>query len=82
MVYVQLGGIQSGGWADNVGIFSGQNIQNSWDSHSPVASSFGGSMGDFCYGSCYISWMNQQSNYGQPTYDMDVKGNHSSLNIR
>jgi len=81
MVYVQLGSIQSASWSDNVGVFSGQNIQNAWDSHAPSASSFGSMMGDFNYASCYLSLMYNRSVYGQPTYDADVKGNLSTLVI-
>lgn len=81
MVQVQLGSIQTGGWEENVGIFSGQNIQNSWDAHSVSVRSFGGLLGDFDTGLCAISSFVSHSVYGQPTYDNDVKGNASTLHI-
>ncbi|MCL6547739.1 MAG: hypothetical protein K6T30_02390 [Alicyclobacillus sp.] len=81
MVFVQLGAIQSGGWSDNVGVFSGQNIQNSWDSHTPSASSWGALLGDANTAACLVCWMYDVSLLGQPTFDGDVKGNQSALVI-
>ncbi|MCL6632042.1 MAG: hypothetical protein K6T63_05350 [Alicyclobacillus herbarius] len=81
MVSVQLGAIHSGGWIDNVGIFTGQNIQNAWDSHSPTTVAFGVSMGDANRSHCHFAWVQSRSIYGQPIYDGDWKGNHSPLTI-
>lgn len=79
MVNVQLGTIQSGAWSDNVGVFSGQNIQNSWDSHSSDTSAFNGLDGDWNYSSCVVAYTSSRSIYGQPMYDSDAKGNYSNL---
>ncbi|MBX5437292.1 MAG: hypothetical protein IRZ33_08745 [Alicyclobacillaceae bacterium] len=78
MVWIQLGRIQSGGWSDNVGVFSGQNIQNSWDSHTPSASAYCTLMGDANSASCTVCWMWDASIFSQPTFDSDVKGNLSA----
>lgn len=81
MVNVQLGAIQSGGWSDNVGIFTGQNIQNSWDSHTTDASACSGIFGDWGRSSCMYAYLTNRSVYGQPIFDADIKGNHSTLTI-
>ena len=82
MVNVQLGSLSSGGWADNVGTFFGQNIQNGWDSHAPTLTAFGFLMGDFCRASCHSAVLIQASQVGQPTYDADVKANACSFDMR
>jgi hypothetical protein len=82
MVFVQLNTVSSGSMSHNCGIFSGQNIQNSWDSHTPFTSSFGSSMGDFTLSACNVSWLYHRSVFGLPIYDQDVKGNHAPLSIR
>ena len=78
MVVVQLGTIQSGGWAGNVGVFTGQNIQNSWDSHAPSVAAVGTLAGDFDHSSCYFSLVYHRTWFGQPVFDADVKGNRST----
>lgn len=82
MVYVQLNTISSGSMSNNSGVFSGQNIQNSWDSHSPLTASFGTVMGDFTLASCVFSCLYNRSVYGVPVYDQDIKGNHAPLSMR
>jgi hypothetical protein len=82
MVNVHLGAIQTGAWSENAGIFTGQNIQNSWDSHSPAITTSSVLMGDFNIGISHISWLYTQNVHGQPTFDQDVKGNASMLNMR
>lgn len=82
MVYVQLGSLETGAWSDNTGLFSGQNIQNSWDSHSPVAQSFGGSMGDHNLDLCFFSIMRARAYLGQPINDADYKSNYGRYTMR
>lgn len=81
MVYLQLGSIQSGGWSDNVGIFSGQNIQNAWDAHSASTNSVGGQFGDLNLTTCFYSLLSMKTVYSQPTYDNDFKGNNSPMSM-
>jgi len=75
MVTVELGNIVMGGVSNNAGIFTGQNIQNSWDSHSPSATSFGFLMGDYNRAYCGYTMLYNNSVQGQPTIDNDYKGN-------
>lgn len=82
MVFVRLQSIQTGACADNVGVFSGQNIQNSWDSHTPAVVSFGFIMGDYCISTSELSLLWTQSRDGQAIYDGDYKGNQSHLQIK
>lgn len=82
MVYVQLGAVENTSWAHNVGMFSGQNIQNSWDAHASSASAFGGSLGDLCLSACLISVMQNYALNGQNIADQDSKGNRGWANMR
>jgi hypothetical protein len=82
MVYVQLNTVSSGSMNHNAGVFSGQNIQNSWDSHMPLTASFGTVLGDFNLASCVVSCLYNRSVYGMPVYDQDVKGNQAPLSMR
>ncbi|MDQ0189658.1 hypothetical protein JI721_09245 [Alicyclobacillus cycloheptanicus] len=81
MVNVQLGAIQSGGWSDNVGIFTGQNIQNSWDSHSTGVNAANGQFGDWNRSFILAAYNATKGMYGQPIFDRDLKGNQSHLHI-
>ncbi len=82
MVNVSLESIQIGSFSQNSGVFSGQNIQNSWDSHTPTIASFGITMGDFCTGHCEIAGLWSQSYSGQAIYDSDSKGNGSQYQMK
>jgi hypothetical protein len=82
MVNVNLQTIQTGSMSDNVGIFSGQNIQNSWDSHTPNMISFGMVMGDYCIANCKFAGLWSRSFSGQATYDNDIKGNESQYEMK
>ncbi|MCL6516731.1 hypothetical protein [Alicyclobacillus sp.] len=73
MVFVQLGGVSSDAVSNNSGVFTGQNIQNAWDSHSPGVSVHGLLMGDSNIATCRSACMWNLSWYGQPIYDMDSK---------
>jgi hypothetical protein len=82
MVNVNLQAIEVGSLSNNVGVFSGQNIQNSWDSHTPNMVSFGVVMGDYCSANCKFAGLWSRSYSGQAMYDSDVKGNSSQYTIR
>lgn len=76
---VNLGGIQFGGSSNQVGVFSGQNMQNGWDANSPNASVFGALMGQWS-----VQWSGAAPFYnlmpgGQPVIDNDLKNNASPL---
>ncbi|MCL6445425.1 MAG: hypothetical protein K6T83_18530 [Alicyclobacillus sp.] len=79
MVIVELDRLESGGWSNNNGVFSGQNIQNSWDSHAPTVASFGTFLGDWDHGIVGINWLSIRSYYSQPVFDQDIKANASRL---
>ncbi len=78
MVLVRLESIHTGACTDNVGFFSGQNIQNSWDSHTPAIVSFGFVMGDYCIANSIASILWNHSTSCQPIYDSDTKETGSS----
>jgi len=82
MVNVQLGLIQTGSWSENTGMFTGQNIQNAWDSHTPTTAAVGPMMGDWNMSFCQRASMHQTAVYGQPIFDQDTKGNAAPTHIR
>jgi len=82
MVFVNLQTIQTGACSSNVGIFSGQNIQDSWDSHSPTIVSFGFVMGDYCVSTSGLSLLWTDSVNGQAIFDNDVKQNQAQSQTR
>ncbi len=76
---VSIGYIQVGSASNAVGIFSGQNMQNSWDSHSPLMSAMGGLAGSHSMKTCQYVIMLSQSVLGQATFDNDSKLNGTKL---
>ena len=72
---VNLGFIQVGSVSNDVGVFSGQNIQSGWDSHSPNVSNLGTLMGALSAEFTFVSVMNTWTAIGQPVVDADIKSN-------
>ena len=77
--FVTIGPLQIGSASNQVGLFSGQNMQNAWDSHSPNVSTMGVMMGQSCTQwtgfAPFYNWMLM----GQPLLDSDVKVNYAPL---
>ncbi|MCL6548549.1 MAG: hypothetical protein K6T30_06535 [Alicyclobacillus sp.] len=76
-VFIRGGAVRTASGSNNIGVFIGQNIQNGWDSISPVKLGGGFSMGD---GSAVISACCAyigSSRLRQPTFDGDWKGNRT-----
>jgi hypothetical protein len=76
---VNVGGIAFGGSSNQVGVFSGQNMQSGWDSNSPNLSTLGTLMGSGSLQYVYIAGSNNWMLIGQPTNDNDLKNNASPL---
>lgn len=76
---VSIGTIAIGGSSNCTGIFSGQNMQNNWDSHAPNISSLGTMMGTWNYTNVYLARLDNQSVFNQPIYDQDSKTNASPM---
>lgn len=77
--FVNIGTIAIGGSSNGAGIFSGQNMQNNWDSNSPTISSLGSMMGNRCIKSAYYCVLESESVLSQPLYDQDIKCNLSPM---
>lgn len=77
--FVNLGGIQFGGSSNQVGVYSGQNMQNGWDSNSPNLSLFGTAMGQYCWQGSEIAVLNAIAPGTDNVIDNDVKVNGSPL---
>ncbi len=71
-----VGGVQFGGSSNQVGVWSGQNMQNAWDSNSPNTSAMGTLMGQFSAQFGAAPLYNFQPG-GQPVFDNDLKDNVS-----
>ncbi len=78
---VSIGMIQIGSATNQVGIFSGQNMQNNWDSHAPTISATGDTSGNYNVTICQYAMLWNQSALGQATFDQDAKLNGSPLAI-
>ncbi|MBX5436510.1 MAG: hypothetical protein IRZ33_04755 [Alicyclobacillaceae bacterium] len=78
-----LGGVMSTASGNhNAGVFLGRNIQNGWDSLSPVKSAGGVSMGDSSTVQAVVSGYLGWSWWRQPTWDEDWKGNGTRADQR
>lgn len=82
MVSIQLGEVECGSFANNTGIFSGQNIQHNWDSHSPVAGVTSFLLGDYNYMAVRYAMSIDVTKELLTTKDNDIKLNHSRLKMR
>lgn len=78
---VEIGRIMLGGASNCVGVFSGQNMQNDWDSHSHGVTSFGGIFGDRCYAFFQQCSLVNTSQTGQILFDHDTKLNQSPMYV-
>lgn len=77
--FVNVGGIIFGGSSNQVGSYSGQNMQNGWDSNSPNLSLMGTQMGQMSVQWTAFSQLNSGMVVGQPVFDNDLKDNASPL---
>ena len=78
---IQIGGIQIASATNNTGIFSGQNAQSNWDSHSPIVTARGGIFGNHSLGLTGVAVVHTHNLFGQPILDQDVKLNGSPMYI-
>ncbi|WP_026962333.1 hypothetical protein [Alicyclobacillus herbarius] len=76
---VNLGGIVFGGSSNQVGVFSGQNMQNGWDANSPNLSLLGTNYGQFAFEYTMFGALNTWMAVGQPTLDNDLKNNATPM---
>ena len=76
---VNKGFIQFGGSSNQVGVFSGQNMQNGWDSHSPNLSVLGTMLGPFSVQAAAFAQLNNSMLVGQPILSQELKDNASPL---
>lgn len=76
---IHIGTLRSGGLSNTTGIFSGQNLQNDWDSHSQSINSLGTMMGRYnVQGALWAAlWWNTA--VGQPVVDEDIKANGGTV---
>lgn len=77
--YVAIGRVIIGGASHCTGLFSGQNMQNNWDSHAPSIGSLGAILGNYCLQSAGLSAVSVSAAIGQPIIDADVKANGSPM---
>lgn len=77
MVYISGSRVQTASGSNNSGVFVGQQIQDGWDSLSPMKAATGFSMGDFTWMPCGISIYAGVKQTFQATYDADTKNNGS-----
>ena len=73
--FVTVGAIAFGGVSNDVGVFTGQNMQNGWDSHSPNLSVMGVMMGNMDIEWAGLAQLNNAMPIGQPIVDSDIKNN-------
>lgn len=78
---VSIGFIQIGSASNQIGVFSGQNMQNNWDSHAPNSSSVGSVSGNHCLTICQYAVLWNRSEMGQAIFDQDIKLNGSTFAI-
>ena len=81
-VWIRGKTVDVGSFANNSGIFIGQNVQDGWDSFSPTKLAGGFSMGDFSDVSAGTMIYAGRSVIKQPIYDGDVKGNWNTHRMR
>lgn len=76
---VSIGMIQIGSASNQVAVFSGQNMQNAWDSNAANISTLGTLMGQYSIEYSRIAVMNNMMRSGQPLIDCDTKLNDAPL---
>lgn len=76
---VNIGGFQFGGSSNGVGVYSGQNMQNAWDTNSPNTSNFGTQMGQMDVQYSGVAILNDWMFVGQPVFDNDIKSNGAPM---
>lgn len=75
--FVSIGAFQVSTMANDTGFFYGQNVQNAWDSHSPVQMGAGFIMGNYDMNNVAGTFAYSPSGILQPIADQDVKDNFS-----
>ncbi|PWI58962.1 hypothetical protein [Sulfoacidibacillus thermotolerans] len=75
--FVSVGAFQISSMTNDVGFFYGQNVQNAWDSHSPLQMAAGYVMGNYDLNGVAAVWSYTPAVVLQPIADSDVKDNFS-----
>ncbi|MCI0182935.1 MAG: hypothetical protein OWR52_08300 [Acidibacillus sp.] len=75
--FVSVGAFQISSMTNDVGFFYGQNVQNAWDSHSPLQIGAGYVMGNYDFNGTTAILSYTPSVILQPIADTDVKDNFS-----
>lgn len=75
--FVSVGAFSISSMTNDVGFFYGQNVQNAWDSHSPIQMGAGFVMGNWCMNATSAILSYTPSVILQPIADQDVKDDFS-----
>ncbi|MCY0876735.1 MAG: hypothetical protein OWT28_10780 [Firmicutes bacterium] len=75
--FVSVGALSISSMTNDVGFFYGQNVQNAWDSHSPIQMGAGFVMGNWCMNATSAIFSYTPSVILQPIADSDVKDDFS-----
>lgn len=75
--FVSVGAFSIAAMTNDVGFFYGQNVQNAWDSHSPLQFGAGYTMGNWSVNMPMATMTVTPSVIMQPIIDSDVKDDFS-----
>jgi hypothetical protein len=81
-VFIRGNIVQNSSFNDDAGVFIGQNVQNGWDSASPLKQTAGFSMGDFTVVANYWSGYYGRAWQREGVYDNDIKDNFNRSKTR
>lgn len=73
--FVSFGGVMFGGSSNQIGVYSGQIMQNGWDSNSPNLSLYGTAMGQWCWQGAAVAQFNAFTPATDDVIDNDFKVN-------